>query len=218
MKSSMEYISRECSLPHDGTHQHRHRHRIHSRAKPRIIYFLFIRNYLNVEYTSCHRKILFDLSFEKGIGRQRGEAIIIGGTFRARTFSDERAPRRRRICTWALSISSECPWGPDDHRPARRRDEWIIETSSRTDERLLQIFVQLLAVPSLIAHRTAAAGGFLGVSLPALLSASLLVIVLLLDGSIANVDRLVIGRVSVRLRAESKKRFSGWRKRERRLQ
>lgn len=91
---------------------------------------------------------------------------------------------------------------------ADRRDEWIIETPWRTDERLLQIFVQLLAVPSLIAHRSAA-GGSLGVSLPASLSASLLVVVLLLDGSIANVDRLVIGREGIWFRAESKKCFSG---------
>lgn len=95
-------------------------------------------------------------------------------------------------------------------------DEWIIETSSRTDEKLLQIFVQLLAVPSLIAHRSAA-GGFLGVSLPASLSVSLLVVVLLLDGGIANVDRLVIVQESVWLRAEPKKRFSGWRTRKGKL-
>lgn len=68
------------------------------------------------------------------IRERNGEAIIIGETFGARTFSDERAPRRRRICTRALSISSECPRGPDGRRPARR-DEWIIETSSRTDAR-----------------------------------------------------------------------------------
>lgn len=95
-----------------------------------------------------------------------------------------------------------------DRMAADRRDEWIIETSSRTDERLLQIFVQLLAVPSLIAYRSATSG-FFRVSLPASLSASLLVVVLLLDGSIANVDRLVIGRESVWLRTESKKCFSG---------
>jgi len=101
---------------------------------------------------------------------------------------------------------------PGGQTAADRRDEWIIETSSCTDEKLLQIFVQLLAVPSLIAHRSAA-GGFLGVSLPASLSASLLVVILLLDGSIANVNRLMVGRESIRLRTKPKKRFSGWRTR-----
>lgn len=92
---------------------------------------------------------------------------------------------------------------------AGRCDEWIIEKSRVTVRgRLLQIFVQLLAVPSLIAQRPT--GGLLGAVLFVTLPALPFVVVFLLNGGIANVNRLVVSRERVRLRAEAQKWFPGY--------
>lgn len=106
-----ECMCRGQSLPHDSSTP-AHRHRAHSWAKPWIIYFHFIRNYLNVEYTSCHREILFDLSFEKGRRGHYHRRNVLGRT---------RFSQKAYLHTGPINFLG-MPRGPDGRRSTWRMD------------------------------------------------------------------------------------------------
>lgn len=106
-----ESMSRRQSLPHDNSIP-AHWHRAHSWAKPWIIYFRFIRNYLNVEYTSCHREILFDLSFEKGRRGHYHRRNVLGRT---------RSSQKAYLHTSPINFLG-MPRGPDGRRSTWRMD------------------------------------------------------------------------------------------------
>lgn len=100
----------------------------------RIIYIYFIHNYLDVEYTSCHRKILFDLSFEKGTAGQ-----VRWDHYHRRNVPCLNFLERTRFSKKAylhtdkspINFPEECLWELDDHRPVWRMDNRNVSAYGR---------------------------------------------------------------------------------------